>query len=74
MRQFSCSFLDQLLTEDESLVFEAGAYMGAMKLRYNDFVAPAGEMRWEGGAPIISFGGSLRGLRSCPYFRSVWAS
>ena len=32
-------YVDQLLTEDESIVFEAGTYIGAMKLRYKDFVA-----------------------------------
>ncbi len=30
-------YVDQLLTEDESIVFEAGSYVGAMKLRYKDF-------------------------------------
>ncbi|NOT21137.1 MAG: YbaK/EbsC family protein [Nitrospiraceae bacterium] len=30
-------YVDQLLTEDESIVFEAGTYVGAMKLRYKDF-------------------------------------
>ena len=29
--------MDQLLTEDESIVFEAGTYVGAIKLRYKDF-------------------------------------
>jgi len=29
-------YVDQLLTEDESIVFEAGTYVGAMKLRYKD--------------------------------------
>ncbi len=32
-------YVDQLLTEDESIVFEAGSYVGAMKLRYKDFAA-----------------------------------
>jgi Ala-tRNA(Pro) deacylase len=32
-------YVDQLLTEDESIVFEAGTYVGAMKLRYKDFAA-----------------------------------
>ena len=32
-------YVDQLLTEDESIVFEAGTYVGAMKLRYKDFSA-----------------------------------
>jgi len=32
-------YVDQLLTEDESIVFEAGSYVGAMKLRYKDFSA-----------------------------------
>jgi len=30
-------YVDQLLTEDEFIVFEAGTYVGAMKLRYKDF-------------------------------------
>jgi Ala-tRNA(Pro) deacylase len=30
-------YVDQLLTEDESIVFEAGTYVGAIKLRYKDF-------------------------------------
>lgn len=30
-------YVDKLLTEDESIVFEAGTYVGAMKLRYKDF-------------------------------------
>ena len=30
-------YVDQLLTEDESIVFEAGTYVGAIKLRYHDF-------------------------------------
>jgi Ala-tRNA(Pro) deacylase len=30
-------YVDQLLTEDESIVFEAGTYTGAIKLRYKDF-------------------------------------
>jgi Ala-tRNA(Pro) deacylase len=30
-------YVDQLLTEDESIVFEAGTYVGAMKLRYKNF-------------------------------------
>ena len=30
-------YVDQLLTEDESIVFEAGTYVGAMKLQYKDF-------------------------------------
>ena len=29
--------VDQLLTEDESIVFEAGTYVGAIKLRYKNF-------------------------------------
>lgn len=29
--------VDQLLTEDEEIVFEAGTHLGAMKLRYQDF-------------------------------------
>jgi len=32
-------YVDQLLTKDESIVFEAGTYVGAMKLRYKDFAA-----------------------------------
>ncbi|MEP6935783.1 MAG: YbaK/EbsC family protein [Nitrospirota bacterium] len=32
-------YVDQLLTEDESIIFEAGTYVGAMKLRYKDFAA-----------------------------------
>jgi len=32
-------YVDQLLTEDESIVFEAGTYVGAIKLRYKDFAA-----------------------------------
>lgn len=32
-------YVDQLLSEDESIVFEAGTYVGAMKLRYKDFAA-----------------------------------
>src|SRR5574341_257173 len=32
-------YVDQLLTEDESIVFEAGTYVGAMKLLYKDFSA-----------------------------------
>jgi Ala-tRNA(Pro) deacylase len=30
-------YVDRLLTEDESIVFEAGTYVGAIKLRYQDF-------------------------------------
>jgi Ala-tRNA(Pro) deacylase len=30
-------YVDQLLTEDESIVFEAGTYVRAIKLRYKDF-------------------------------------
>jgi Ala-tRNA(Pro) deacylase len=30
-------YVDQLLTEDESIVFEAGTYVGAIKLLYKDF-------------------------------------
>ena len=30
-------YVDQFLTEDETIVFEAGTYVGAMKLRYKDF-------------------------------------
>jgi Ala-tRNA(Pro) deacylase len=30
-------YVDQFLTEDESIVFEAGTYVGAIKLRYKDF-------------------------------------
>ena len=30
-------YVDQLLTEDESIVFEAGTYAGAIKLQYKDF-------------------------------------
>jgi len=30
-------YVDQLLTEDESIVFEAGTYVGAIKLQYKDF-------------------------------------
>ena len=30
-------YVDQLLTEDESIVFEAGTYVGATTLRYKDF-------------------------------------
>ena len=30
-------YVDQLLTEDESIVFEAGTHVGAIKLRYKDF-------------------------------------
>ncbi|MEK6641331.1 MAG: YbaK/EbsC family protein, partial [Nitrospirota bacterium] len=30
-------YVDQLLTEDESIVFEAGTYVGAIKLRYKNF-------------------------------------
>ena len=32
-------FVDQLLTEDESIVFEAGTYVGAIKLQYKDLTA-----------------------------------
>ena len=32
-------YVDQLLTEDESIIFEAGTYVGAMKLRYKDFAS-----------------------------------
>ena len=32
-------YVDQLLTEDESIMIEAGTYIGAMKLRYKDFAA-----------------------------------
>ena len=32
-------YVDQLLTEDESIVFEAGTYVGAIKLRYKDFAS-----------------------------------
>lgn len=32
-------YVDQLLTEDESIVFEAGTHVGAIKLRYKDFAA-----------------------------------
>jgi Ala-tRNA(Pro) deacylase len=32
-------YVDRLLTEDESIVFEAGTYVGAIKLRYKDFAA-----------------------------------
>jgi Ala-tRNA(Pro) deacylase len=30
-------FVDQSLTEDEEIVFQAGTHLGAMKLRYQDF-------------------------------------
>ena len=30
-------YVDQLLTEDESIIFEAGTYVGAIKLRYKNF-------------------------------------
>jgi Ala-tRNA(Pro) deacylase len=30
-------YVDQLLTEDEAIVFEAGLYVSAIKLRYKDF-------------------------------------
>ena len=30
-------YVDQLLTEDESIVFEAGTYVGAIKLQYKNF-------------------------------------
>jgi len=30
-------YVDQLLIEDESIVFEAGTYVGAIKLQYKDF-------------------------------------
>lgn len=32
-------YVDQLLAEDESIIFEAGTYVGAIKLRYKDFAA-----------------------------------
>jgi len=32
-------YVDQLLTEDESIVFEAGTYVGAIKLKYKDFAS-----------------------------------
>lgn len=31
-------YVDELLAEDEEIVFEAGAHFGAVKLRYQDFV------------------------------------
>lgn len=30
-------YVDQLLTEDETIVFQAGTHVGAVKLRYEDF-------------------------------------
>lgn len=30
-------YVDRLLAEDEEIVFEAGTYLGAVKLRYQDF-------------------------------------
>jgi Ala-tRNA(Pro) deacylase len=30
-------YVDQLLAEDEEIVFEAGTHLGAVKLRYQDF-------------------------------------
>jgi Ala-tRNA(Pro) deacylase len=30
-------YVDQLLAEDEEIVFEAGTHLGAIKLRYRDF-------------------------------------
>jgi Ala-tRNA(Pro) deacylase len=30
-------YVDQLLTQDEHILFDAGTHTGAMKLRYRDF-------------------------------------
>ena len=32
-------YVDQSLTEDEEIVFQAGTHFGAVKLRYRDFEA-----------------------------------